>query len=159
MTTSDEGGRRKVVEQGHPVELVEDDHRTLRDQLETIAAATTRTSLLSGLNALPKMLHEHFALEEQVGGLYDDLRSRCPSKAPKLDELCSEHHVILDELEDLCLKLKGQMGAEGSAEESTEPLMPMMRDLTRWLDRLQTHEHDESCIIGDVYYSDEGGLG
>jgi hypothetical protein len=33
------------------------------------------------------------------------------------------------------------------------------KDVADWLERLRRHEHDESSMIGEVYYTDEGGFG
>lgn len=156
MTTNDERERQADIDPEHPVGRVEEDHRTLRSQLEAAATATTPSDLMSGLADLPKMLSEHFSLEEQVGGLYDDLRSRRPALASDLDSLRTEHQVILDEFDALRRELQAQVDAEQSAETITET---MRRDLTRWLERLHFHERKESEMIGDVYYTDEGGFG
>ncbi|MBW2232062.1 MAG: hemerythrin domain-containing protein [Deltaproteobacteria bacterium] len=156
MTTNDEREQRAAVDQEHPAARVEEDHRTLRGQLDTIAAATTRTALLDGLLAVPKILLEHFALEEQIDGLYDDLRKRRPSLAVELDALLDQHRLILDEFDALSQKLQGRMDAERSVEQIAEPIM---RDVSRWLERLRRHEREESSMIGVVYYTDDGGYG
>jgi len=156
MTTNDERKRHSEIDPEHPVGQVEEDHRSLRSQLETVATTRTCTALLSGLAEVPKMLTEHFSLEEQAGGLYDDLRSRRPALASELDALRKEHEVILDEFGALRRQLQAEIDSERTADTITEP---MTRDLARWLERLHFHERKESAMIGDVYYTDEGGFG
>jgi hypothetical protein len=87
MTTTDGRERHTEIDDDHPVVRVEEEHHTLREQLDTIQSATTRTGLLEDMLALPKMLVEHFTIEEQAGGLYDDLRKRRPDLATGLDAL------------------------------------------------------------------------
>ncbi|MFQ5417827.1 MAG: hemerythrin domain-containing protein, partial [Myxococcota bacterium] len=140
MTTKDERGQPGGGDREPPTERVEEDHRALLAQLDAIAAPTTRAVLLSGLLAVHKLLLEHFALEERVDGLYDDLLSRHPSRAHELVALRDEHRVILDEFDALRRQLKGRMDAEGTVEEIAEP---MMRDVARWMERLRRHEHEE----------------
>ena len=156
MTTNDERRKRRETSQARLAARVEEDHRALRSQLDAIAAATTCEALLASLRDLPKILTDHFALEEQGDGLYDDLRMRCPSMSPELDALCDEHRQILGELEELCRRLNRRMATARSGEDLAES---MMRDVARWLEMLRRHDHEESCTIGDVYYSDEGGRG
>ncbi|MBW2389854.1 MAG: hemerythrin domain-containing protein [Deltaproteobacteria bacterium] len=155
-TNNEERGQPGRVDPNHPAERIVEEHRTLREQLEIIAAATTRTALLSGLLHMPKTLREHFDLEEQSGGLYDDLQVRRPAISRELDALRAEHEVILNEFDALCLQLKQWVDDKGALEEISEP---MTGDVGRCLDRLRQHEHEESRVIGDVYYTDEGGLG
>jgi len=156
MTKNNEREQQTETEEQHPAERIEEDHRTLRDQLDALGSATSRASLFSILLTLPKPLRDHFALEEQVGGLYHDLRARRPSLASELDALRDEHRLILDELDELCRKLEGGQDADRPMQNIAEP---MMRDLAHWLERLRRHEHAESGMIGDVYYTDEGGFG
>ncbi len=156
MTTKEERGQAGVLAESHPAERIEEEHRTLREQLETIAAATTRSALLSSLLPLPKTLREHFDLEEQVGGLYDDLQARRPAIFGELEALRAEHRVILDEFDSLCRQLRRWSDDEGAIEQISES---MTGDIGRCLNRLRQHEHEESRVIGDVYYTDEGGLG
>ena len=156
MATNDKRARQGEVDQDHPAQRIEEDHRTLRSRLDALAAATTRTALLEGLLALPELLHEHFVREEEFDGLFDDLRTRRPSMAPRLDALSDEHRVILEELDALSKQLKGRMDAERAVEQISEP---MMKDVAHWLERMRRHEHEESRMISDVYYTDEGGHG
>jgi hypothetical protein len=156
MTTTDGRQRQSGVDQDHPAMRVEEEHHGLRGQLDTIQAATTRAELRRDMLALRKMLLDHFAIEEGSDGLYDDLRKRRPALTSKLDALVDEHQVILDELDAAHLRLNGQIEAEPKVElipESTK------RDVSTWMDRLRGHERKESFMIGEVYYTDEGGLG
>jgi hypothetical protein len=156
MTTTDGRERHTEIDDDHPVVRVEEEHHTLREQLDTIQSATTRTGLLEDMLALPKMLVEHFTIEEQAGGLYDDLRKRRPDLATGLDALKEEHQVILDELDEIHLRLKAQIETERAVDDIPES---MTRDVQRWIERLRGHEREESSMIGDVYYTDEGGFG
>jgi hypothetical protein len=156
MMTNGKRDQQHTVGPHHSPERIEEDHRTLEDQLDAVAGATTCTALLQGLRALPKMLQEHFALEEQVNGFYDDLQLRRPSVASALGVLRDEHRVILEEFNGLYRQLKERIDAEQTVEEITRD---MTSAVASSLDRLRRHEHQESVMIGDVYYTDEGGLG
>ena len=142
--------------QPHPAEHIEAAHDTLRDQLDVIKDATTRTALLRLLLPLHEMLQEHFAVEERFDGFYEDLLAHHPSMAHDLDALRDEHQVILDECDSLCQQLKDQMRSEQSVEEIADDTK---RNLVALLDRLRRHEGKESVMIGDAYYTDEGGRG
>jgi hypothetical protein len=156
MTMKDKRELLGTGGQPHPAEHIEAAHDTLRNQLDVIKDATTRTALLRLLLPLHEMLREHFAVEERLGGFYEDLLAHDPSMAHDLDALRDEHRVILDECDSLCQQLKDQMSGEQAVEEIADDTK---RDLAALLDRLRRHEHKESVMIGDAYYSDEGGRG
>jgi septation ring formation regulator EzrA len=156
MTTTNARQRQIGVDQEHPAVRVEEEHLTLRGQLDTIQAATKHAELHRDMLALEEMLLDHFAAEEQSGGLYDDLRKRRPALTSELDALRDEHQVIRDELDAIHLRLNGQIEAEPTVEVIPES---MKRDVSRWLTRLRGHERKESLMIGEVYYTDEGGFG
>ena len=73
MTAIHNREHHRGVDRDHPMERIEDNHRRLRDQIDVVASATTPTVLLKCLLALPNILREHFAFEEQADGLYDEL--------------------------------------------------------------------------------------
>jgi hypothetical protein len=52
--------------------------------------------------------------------------------------------------------LKAQIETERAVDDIPES---MTRDVQRWIERLRGHEREESSMIGDVYYTDEGGFG
>jgi hypothetical protein len=156
MMTNGKRDQQNTVAPHHSPERIEEDHRTLEDQLDAVAAATTRTALLQGLRPLPRMLQEHFAREEQVNGFYDDLQLRRPSVASELEALRDEHRLILEAFRGLVRQMQERTDAEQSVEEISED---MTSAVARSLERLRRHEHQESVMIGDAYYTDEGGLG
>ena len=156
MMTDGKRDQQNTVDPHHSPERIEEDHRTLEDQLDAVAAATTRTALLQGLRPLPRMMQEHFAREEQVNGFYDDLQLRRPSVASELEALRDEHRLILEAFSGLVRQMQERIDAEQSVEEISED---MTSAVARSLERLRRHEHQESVMIGDVYYTDEGGLG
>jgi hypothetical protein len=137
----------------HPAGAIEDDHRVLRGQLEALADAADRIGILSVLQGLPKMLSQHFADEEAGGGLYDDLERRSPAVSKELEVLRGEHRSILKELEALTHEVESHPEGEGSVSERTRA------NVNRCMEKLRRHEHVESRMIADVYYTDEGGLG
>lgn len=137
----------------HPAGPIEDDHRELRTRLETLTDNADHAGILSSLQELPKMLAKHFADEEEVGGLYDDLAERCPAVCKELELLRGEHRAILDDLEVLGREVQ-------NSAESGEALSKTTREVVaRCLETLRRHERAESTIIADVYYNDEGGRG
>jgi len=156
MTTQ---GKREWSDSGarfDPAEHVEPAHGALRDRIEAIAGATTEDVLVRVMAPLPEMLRQHFALEEQVDGFYDDLQLRLPSRAPELDALRSEHGEILEACDALSRQLKERMNAQPTAREICDDTK---KDVASLLDRIRRHEHRESVMIGDAYYTDEGGRG
>jgi hypothetical protein len=74
----------------------------------------------------------------------------------QLDSLRNEHQFILDEFEAPCREVKVRIEAEQTLEEIAKPTI---NNVARWLERLRRHEREESDIIVDVYYTDEGGFG
>lgn len=156
MTTHDERERRFSIDPSHPAGRIEEEHRTLRSQLDAVAAATTQSALLSSLLGLPKVLSEHFALEEQPDGLYEDLRTRSPSVVPRLDVLCDEHRRIVGKIDLLCANMKKRIEADEAFDAIPSSIA---HDVARLLEELRRHEQEESTLIGDVYYTDEGGRG
>jgi hypothetical protein len=152
MTTNGKREAPAAVGRHPSAERIEEDHHALGGQLDAVAAATGRTALVEALAPLPAMLQEHFALEEQFDGFYDDLLARRPSMASALDALRDEHRVILDECDSLCRQLEERMRAERSVEEIADDTK---RDVARLLDSLRRHEHQESVMMGDAYYTDE----
>ncbi len=156
MTTSDERERHAGNDTGRPAQRIEEDHRTIRDQLDIVAAAATGPDLLAALLALPRTLREHFEHEEHEEGLYEDLQRRQPSVTPKLETLRHEHKVILDDIDALVERLKEHVGTEQTGNEIAEPIV---RGVTRSLERLRNHERAESRLISAIYYTDEGGFG
>jgi hypothetical protein len=153
MTKSDERTGRSGTGEDDPAGPIEDDHRVLRSRLEALTDAADHAGILSGLQELPKMLAEHFADEEAVGGLYDDLARRCPSIFEEIEVLRGEHRAILEELEALSREVRSHPGPDGAISETTRGAV------TRCVERLRRHEHAESKMIADVYYNDEGGPG
>jgi hypothetical protein len=152
MTTNDKREAREAVGRHPSADRIEEDHHALRGQLDAVAAAVGRAALVEALLPLPAMLQGHFALEEQFDGFYDDLLARRPALASALDVLRDEHRVILDECESLCRQLEERMRAERSVEEIADATK---RDVARLLDGLRRHEHQESVMMGDAYYTDE----
>ena len=63
---------------------------------------------------------------------------------------------MLDEWALLSRQLKERMDAERRVEAIGED---MKKSVERSLDRLRRHERRESVMIGDAYYTDEGGRG
>ncbi|MDP6980387.1 MAG: hemerythrin domain-containing protein [Myxococcota bacterium] len=156
MATSQDRARQAGDNTGQPVKRIEEDHRTIRDHLDSVAAATTRTDLLAALVVLPKTLREHFEQEEHAEGLYADLLRRKPSVSSELDALRHDHQVILEDLDVLVGRLKGHIDTAEAGDEIAEPIV---RGVMRCLEKLRTHERNESRMIGDIYYTDEGGFG
>ena len=134
---------------------IEEDHDALREYLRALATATDRATLLSGLTRLSEVLSEHFAEEEGAGGLYDDLLSRSPNLASRLDALRDQHGELLESLEALKGRLQGEIDAVQMKDDAATSLSHALR----LVERLRRHEHVESEMIASVYYSDEGGHG
>jgi hypothetical protein len=156
MTANHERERQVEGRGHHSANRIRDDHLTLRGQLDVIVAAQSHQALLTELAPLPKILLEHFDREEQVGGIYEDMQTRCPPMAPRLDALRGEHRVLAEEVDEICRQLEARMGAAPGSDGIDESLKARV---TRWIEKLRRHEHDESSMMGDVYYSDEGGRG
>ena len=153
MTKNGDDARPSGTAENHPAGRIEDNHRALRSRLEALMDHPDRESILSSLHQLPKVLAEHFADEEAVGGLYDDLAQRCPSICKELEVLRGQHRAILDELEAVSREMQNHPEPDGAIRETT------MGGVARCVEKLRRHEHAEAKMITDVYYTDEGGRG
>ena len=153
MARNGERTRGSGIGDDHPAGRIEDDHRVLRSRLEALTNAEDRRGILSRLQELPKMLAEHFADEEEAGGLFDDLARRCPPICEELELLRAEHRAILEELEALSRELQSAPEPSGAIGETTT------LGVSRCVERLRRHERAEAKMIADVYYTDEGGRG
>ncbi len=137
------------------VSRIEEAHRELNRRLHALASATDCRGLMLELAGLPKTLAEHFAEEESSDGLYERLQCRRPSVHSELAALRREHEEMLRAVEALQHRLKLEM----ESEDSGRPLLYPKSQVSELLARLRRHEHDESQLIADVYYSDEGSSG
>ena len=154
MTTDEARGKPNAVPPDHPVAGIEEDHSSVRDHIEEIAAARTCAALVAALDGLPAELEAHFAREESDEGYFADIGQRRPAVSPQLQAFRDEHRAMLEQLEGVC----GQLADRG--EGADEEIPPPIHDaVTQWLEKLRGHELEESRIIADVYYSDEGGYG
>jgi len=153
MTTEGEPTGRSTTGEDHPAGPIVDEHRMLRSRLDALTDAADRAGILSSLQDLPKKLEAHFAAEEGEGGLYEDLARRAPAVSEKLEALRGEHRAILDEVEELSRVVQADPGADGAISAATRD------SVARCVGRLRRHELDESTMIGDIYYTDEGGQG
>lgn len=156
MTTDDEHRRPIAASPDHPVARIEEDHSGVRSRIEEIEAARTRAGLGSALDGLPEQLRQHFALEESEGGYFEDVARRQPAISPQLQRLREDHRAMLEQLDELCR----QLADRARSNEPEEDIPPHLHGaVTEWVEKLRSHEIDESRIIADVYYTEEGGYG
>ncbi len=67
-----------------------------------------------------------------------------------------DHRTLRLQLDERCRRLKQRIEAEREIGEIAEPIR---REVWRWLEKPRRRDHDESCMICDVCYTDEGGYG
>jgi hypothetical protein len=83
--------------------VVEEDHRQIRQMLETLRTSTDMAELTATLTALRPALHLHFSKEEQPGGFLASLADCAPEgQDDELVRLLEEHREMRTALDRIC---------------------------------------------------------
>jgi hypothetical protein len=122
------------------------DHRFVRKAIGWLQQTDEADALLALVEELEGHLAEHFAVEEQHGGFFDDVRAAAPHRSQVVDELAEEHGLILDELKELAKILKGAPPRAGYIERA--------QALSK---RLEKHERREEGLLQEIHDRDLDG--
>jgi hypothetical protein len=104
------------------------------------------------LEGLAHAIEEHVEITERPEGLYDEISTKAPHLATKIDRLREEHPVLRDRTQVLLTKL--QTTAIGPAW----PLDEGRDDLQRLLGQIVRHRQLGSDLVWEAYNLDIGGI-
>jgi hypothetical protein len=134
----------------------------LRDALVDVEQAISRPAVgrepewtkgvVLRLEGLAHAIEEHVEITERPDGLYDEISSKAPHLATKIDRLREEHPVLRDRTQVLLTKL--QTTAIGPAW----PLDEARDDLQRLLGQIVRHRQLGSDLVWEAYNLDIGGI-
>lgn len=134
----------------------------LRDALVDVEQAISRPAVgrepewtkgvVLRLEGLAHAIEEHVEITERPEGLYDEISTKAPHLATKIDRLREEHPVLRDRTQVLLTKL--QTTAIGPAW----PLDEARDDLQRLLGQIVRHRQLGSDLVWEAYNLDIGGI-
>jgi hypothetical protein len=134
----------------------------LRDALVDVEQAISRPAVgrepewtkgvVLRLEGLAHAIDEHVEITERPEGLYDEISTKAPHLATKIDRLREEHPVLRDRTQVLLTKL--QTAAIGPAW----PLDEARDDLQRLLGQIVRHRQLGSDLVWEAYNLDIGGI-
>jgi hypothetical protein len=134
----------------------------LRDALVDVEQAISRPAVgrepewtkgvVLRLESLAHAIEEHVEITERPEGLYDEISTKAPHLATKIDRLREEHPVLRDRTQALLTKL--QTTAIGPAW----PLDEARDDLQRLLGQIVRHRQLGSDLVWEAYNLDIGGI-
>jgi hypothetical protein len=134
----------------------------LRDALVDVEQAISRPAVgrepewtkgvVLRLEGLAHAIQEHVEITERPDGLYDEISTKAPHLATKIDRLREEHPVLRDRTQVLLTKL--QTTAIGPAW----PLDEARDDLQRLLGQIVRHRQLGSDLVWEAYNLDIGGI-
>jgi len=134
----------------------------LRDALVDVEQAISRPAVgrepewtkgvVLRLEGLAHAIEEHVEITERPEGLYDEISTKAPHLATKIDRLREEHPVLRDRTQVLLTKL--QTTAIGPAW----PLDEARDDLQRLLGQMVRHRQLGSDLVWEAYNLDIGGI-
>jgi hypothetical protein len=134
----------------------------LRDALVDVEQAISRPAVgrepewtkgvVLRLEGLAHAIEEHVEITERPEGLYDEISTKAPHLATKIDRLREEHPVLRDRTQALLTKL--QTTAIGPAW----PLDEARDDLQRLLGQIVRHRQLGSDLVWEAYNLDIGGI-
>jgi hypothetical protein len=134
----------------------------LRDALVDVEQAISRPAVgrepewtkgvVLRLEGLAHAIEEHVEITERPEGLYDEISTKAPHLATKIDRLREEHPVLRDRTQALLTKLA--MVAIGPAW----PLDEARDDLQRLLGQIVRHRQLGSDLVWEAYNLDIGGI-
>jgi len=134
----------------------------LRDALMDVEQAISRPAVgrepewtkgvVLRLEGLAHAIEEHVEITERPEGLYDEISTKAPHLATKIDRLREEHPVLRDRTQVLLTKL--QTTPIGPAW----PLDEARDDLQRLLGQIVRHRQLGSDLVWEAYNLDIGGI-
>ena len=134
----------------------------LRDALVDVEQAISRPAVgrepewtkgvVLRLEGLAHAIEEHVEITERPEGLYDEISTKAPHLATKIDRLREEHPVLRDRTQALLTKL------QTTAIGPTWPLDEARDDLQRLLGQIVRHRQLGSDLVWEAYNLDIGGI-
>ena len=134
----------------------------LRDALVDVEQAISRPAVgrepewtkgvVLRLEGLAHAIEEHVEITERPEGLYDEISTKAPHLATKIDRLREEHPVLRDRTQALLTKL------HTTAIGSAWPLDEGRDDLQRLLGQIVRHRQLGSDLVWEAYNLDIGGI-
>jgi hypothetical protein len=134
----------------------------LRDALVDVEQATSRPAVgrepewtkgvVLRLEGLAHAIEEHVEITERPEGLYDEISTKAPHLATKIDRLREEHPVLRDRTQALLTKLqKASIGPAWPLDEARD-------DVQRLLGQIVRHRQLGSDLVWEAYNLDIGGI-
>ena len=134
----------------------------LRDALVDVEQAISRPAVgrepewtkgvVLRLEGLAHAIEEHVEITERPEGLYDEISTKAPHLATKIDRLREEHPVLRERTQALLTKL------QTTAIGPTWPLDEARDDLQRLLGQVVRHRQLGSDLVWEAYNLDIGGI-
>ena len=134
----------------------------LRDALVDVEQAISRPAVgrepewtkgvVLRLEGLAHAIQEHVEITERPDGLYDEISTKAPHLATKIDRLREEHPVLRDRTQMLLTKL------QTTAIGPEWPLDEVRDDLQRLLGQIVRHRQLGSDLVWEAYNLDIGGI-
>ncbi len=125
-----------------------EEHRELRELMETICATSDLSVMLPLLDELKDELKEHFATEEAPGGFGTVVSESAPHKASVVDHLFAEHKEFLISVQRLHEAVENCLAGPVAEVRTAAALLKR---------RLRKHEAQENELLSDSLYTDLGG--
>lgn len=140
------------------VSRIVDTHRRIRSDLEVLDKSEEVDEIRFVVDDLPELLKEHFHDEEKPGGLFDELESLRPAFDSQLKFLRQEHREIMQAIEDLQRQFReaDEVTQAGELEQRHDHIRV---SATAFLQLIRHHERIESRLVGNTYYTEDGGSG
>ena len=134
----------------------------LRDALVDVEQAISRPAVgrepewtkgvVLRLEGLAHAIEEHVEITERPEGLYDEISTKAPHLATKIDRLREEHPVLRERTQALLTKLQTTaIGPEWPSDEARD-------DLQRLLGQIVRHRQLGSDLVWEAYNLDIGGI-
>jgi hypothetical protein len=126
---------------------VVEEHRRIKQSLDRLDKTTDLRLMVPLLQELRILLDEHFEQEEAPDGFPAMIAEPAPHHARVLDELFSEHKIILSTLDGVIANALFCLNA---------PLATIRREVTTICGQLRAHETRETELLTDTIYTDLG---
>ena len=134
----------------------------LRDALVDVEQAISRPAVgreaewtkevVLRMEGLGHAIDEHIQVTERPQGLYDEISSKAPHLATKIDQLREEHPVLRDRTRGLVDELQAR------AVGTVWPLQEARDELQRLLGQIVRHRQLGSDLVWEAYNLDIGGI-
>jgi hypothetical protein len=128
---------------------IERSHQRILAVVGELTVAREPGAIAAIAGTLAEMLVEHFAEEEEPGGLFDEIMARHPVSEPRLAGLRQQHRELLGRVTWL----------RENAGCGRESVVLVGAERGELIELLRRHEKSENRLIVDAWYDDVGGQG